>query len=503
MLSKSGTIYIHTKSDGTTTLLPVEVTPDNLAEQESRRYLGRVSRGQVKSTARSVPPFQGFPQPAGFPASGVRRPMRPFTPARQAPVWMPATQEPPLTGLVPFQDSKLNIEPASLTDQEFPAIAHRRDDHTPVAQESTSFKPVPVDRRGENGNPTHNPGQFEAESIVSKQTTGNAFGVNRHTVPRAFVPLADPIPASPLQRPIDMQGSALYPIDKQSSAWQEPLRQASPRDNAGPGVKAGPALVSGLSGALKLQDTRKHTPRASVMPRKRLLRRAAGIALVAASLVGLMLPKVSKIRLETGYRTSEAREALHAILNPVKPLPPAVPMVLNPLIAPDGTPIVPVNRDFAIIVPAIGINAPVIAGVDPADTKDYNVALKTGVAHASTSMTPDQTGTVYLFSHSTNYEWFVKNLNAVFYLLKNLEEGQLVVVYYKGVRYTYAMREKRIVKPTKTAYLLPDTRKKSLILQTCWPPGSTRERMLIFADLIEEYSELTTSPVGAPLAGAR
>ena len=147
-----------------------------------------------------------------------------------------------------------------------------------------------------------------------------------------------------------------------------------------------------------------------------------------------------------------------------------------------GNEIIPSDANFSIIVPKIGINAAVVSAVDPAN---YDEALQKGVAHASTSFFPNENGAVYLFSHSTNYEWFVKDLNAVFYLMKNLESGDLVILIYKGTRYTYTLTEKRVVSPKDVSYMAPIEGKKMLILQTCWPPGSTSERLLVFADLID------------------
>lgn len=158
----------------------------------------------------------------------------------------------------------------------------------------------------------------------------------------------------------------------------------------------------------------------------------------------------------------------------------------NPLFDNQDQNITPVNRDFGLIIPSIGVNATVIPGVNPASSEGYLAALKEGVAHASTSYYPNENGTVYLFSHSTNYEWFVKDLNAVFYLLKNVSEGDLVVVMYLGNRYTYAIRETKVVGKREVAYLKPQSGSRNLILQTCWPPGSNSKRLLIFADLIEE-----------------
>lgn len=212
-----------------------------------------------------------------------------------------------------------------------------------------------------------------------------------------------------------------------------------------------------------------------------------GIALVAISLGGMLGPLIPTMRLEAAYWSSQARVAMKPPkVQSVNALPANVPTIFNPLVTPDGSSIDPVNTEFSVIVPKVGINAPVVANVDPSDTQKYLEVLKTSVAHAGTSFTPDEEGTTYLFSHSTNFDWFVRDVNAVFYLLKNLEEGDTIVVLYKGTRYTYRLTGKKVVSPTDVSYLVPETGKKRLILQTCWPPGSTTERLLIFADLVEE-----------------
>lgn len=219
--------------------------------------------------------------------------------------------------------------------------------------------------------------------------------------------------------------------------------------------------------------------------------RAFALGLIALSLGGIMGPLIPSLRLEGGYAYTRLGRAISdkRQVTSVKPLPKAVPVVFNPLKTEDGASIDPVNKDFSLIVPKVGINTAVIPAVDPTDPREYGEALKKGVAHASTSYFPDEDGTVYLFSHSTNYDWFVSDLNAVFYLLKNLSEGDLVVIFYKGTQYTYKLREKRVVKPTETSYLIPQKGTKTLILQTCWPPGSTAERLLLFADLVEEQGQ--------------
>lgn len=213
-----------------------------------------------------------------------------------------------------------------------------------------------------------------------------------------------------------------------------------------------------------------------------------GVSLLALSLGGIVGPFIPAIRLESHYYLTQAKQIIYAANDPVTMLPPSVPVVFNPLQMADGKEIVPVNTAFSLIIPKIGVNAAVIPAVNPADPAAYDEALQKGVAHASTSYFPDENGTVYLFSHSTNYEWFIDDINAVFYLLKDLDPGDIIVIIYNNKQYVYKLADKKIVKPGEISYLVPQSGSKRLILQTCWPPGSISERLLIFADLIQETS---------------
>lgn len=237
-------------------------------------------------------------------------------------------------------------------------------------------------------------------------------------------------------------------------------------------------------GILYQYDPSNEQTRPVRQPRRPWLQ-TLGIGLIVLSVGGIVGPFIPSLQLEATYALKQIN---HVTIQETQ-LPKAVPVVFNPLKTEDGASISPVNTDFSLIVPKVGINAAVIPAVNPAKPGEYLAALQKGIAHASTSYFPDENGTVYLFSHSTNYDWFVKDLNAVFYLLKNLSPGDLMVIFYKDHRYTYRLTEKRVVGPNEVSYLVPQSGRKRLILQTCWPPGSTTQRLLIFADLIEEQNQ--------------
>ena len=145
-------------------------------------------------------------------------------------------------------------------------------------------------------------------------------------------------------------------------------------------------------------------------------------------------------------------------------------------------PIVPVATDFAVVIPKINANAQVIPNVDAGNYDDYMAALKVGVAHASGSVFPGTPGNVYLFAHSTDYFWNVGRYNAVFYLLKELQKGDEVDIFYAGRRHVYTVDETKIVSPDDVSYLNDSLQgEERLTLQTCWPPGTTIKRLVVIA----------------------
>lgn len=146
--------------------------------------------------------------------------------------------------------------------------------------------------------------------------------------------------------------------------------------------------------------------------------------------------------------------------------------------------LVPQNTDFSIVIPKIGANSNIISNVNSANEAEYSNALLKGVAHALGTTFPGEGGHIFLFAHSTDYFWNIGSYNAVFYLLSKLEKKDEVNLFYKGQRYRYQVVSKQIVDPSQVEYITRKTNKEFLTLQTCWPPGTTLKRQLIFATRI-------------------
>ena len=141
----------------------------------------------------------------------------------------------------------------------------------------------------------------------------------------------------------------------------------------------------------------------------------------------------------------------------------------------------PVNTEFSILIPKIGANSIIIPNVNPANEDEYLAALKKGVAHALGTNFPGENGHIFLFAHSADNIFDVGTYNAVFYLLYKMEKNDEINLFYKDKRYIYKVIDKKIVDPSEVNYLTRKTDSEFLTLQTCYPPGTTLKRLLIFA----------------------
>lgn len=153
----------------------------------------------------------------------------------------------------------------------------------------------------------------------------------------------------------------------------------------------------------------------------------------------------------------------------------------------------PKNWGFSLVIPRLGISTKVIPSVAVTDENIYKTALKDGAAHAEDTPFPNEPGTTYIFGHSTNSILNISRYNAVFYPLQYIKEGDDIVVVYGGEVFPYKVTEKKLVDAQDVEYLVPQTKEKKLILQTCWPPGTTWKRLVVIAKPIEENRK---SPLG-------
>lgn len=143
----------------------------------------------------------------------------------------------------------------------------------------------------------------------------------------------------------------------------------------------------------------------------------------------------------------------------------------------------PVSTDYGIVIEKINANAKVMPQVDPSDEKAYIKALQSGVVEAKGSTIPGNPGNIYIFSHSTDAPWNIARYNAIFYLLRELVPGDRIILFYQGRRYDYIVFDKTTTKPDDITFLANRYNKPVLTLQTCDPPGTLLNRLIVRAKL--------------------
>ena len=145
----------------------------------------------------------------------------------------------------------------------------------------------------------------------------------------------------------------------------------------------------------------------------------------------------------------------------------------------------PVSKDFGLVIPKININTKVFADVDANNPDEYLPLLIEGVAHSKGSSFPFESGNVFIFAHSSDTPFNILRYNAVFYLIDKLEENDEIIIFYNGDEYLYKVKNKKIVHPEFLGDYIEKIGGDNLILQTCSPPGTTINRLLVTARAVD------------------
>jgi len=129
-------------------------------------------------------------------------------------------------------------------------------------------------------------------------------------------------------------------------------------------------------------------------------------------------------------------------------------------------------------IPKLGVDEVLIEGVRPND-------LKLGPGHMPWTPMPGQPGNAVISGHRTTY-------GRPFFDLDLLEPGDLIEVETALGTHVYAVRSSEIVSPTDV-WVTHEREGAWLTLTTCNPKYSARERLIIFAELVDgpnlEYVE--------------
>lgn len=203
--------------------------------------------------------------------------------------------------------------------------------------------------------------------------------------------------------------------------------------------------------------------------------------LVLGGLAILGMTYVPILSSEVWYRLKNAKKQTYSLTADNGKRPSLFSMYLSK----DPVKLVPVNRDFSLIIEKINVNVPVVKDVPVSDEKLYMAALKNGVAQALGTAYPNEKGNVYIFAHSSISFFRFGKYATAFNLLRKLEEGDKIHIFYKYKDYTYEVINKEIVKGFETTPLTRKVLEPILTLQTCDPPGTTLNRLIVTSKLVE------------------
>lgn len=102
------------------------------------------------------------------------------------------------------------------------------------------------------------------------------------------------------------------------------------------------------------------------------------------------------------------------------------------------------------------------------------------------SARPGEVGNSFIFWHSSNFPWLEWRYNDVFALLDNVVFGDEIIAYYWQKKYTYKIKEKKVIKPGDISVLKRNNDISEISLMTCWPVWTTLNRMIVVWELVKE-----------------
>lgn len=147
---------------------------------------------------------------------------------------------------------------------------------------------------------------------------------------------------------------------------------------------------------------------------------------------------------------------------------------------------IPISKEPRLIIPKINVDVPVIYDTKPDQTSQLQ-AMEKGVAWfgiPGANSRPGQIGNTVLSGHSSNDLFDPGDYKFIFARLDQLTQGDTFYVNYLGVRYTYSITKKEVVKPTDVQKLVYPTDKPVVTLITCVPLGTAQNRLLVTAEQI-------------------
>ena len=173
----------------------------------------------------------------------------------------------------------------------------------------------------------------------------------------------------------------------------------------------------------------------------------------------------------------------------------------------DPTVAIAVHENPTLMIPKLNVEVPITFG-SQTDVKSMNVAMANGVANFSVkgaSARPGEIGNFVVSGHSAGNVYGTSDYKFIFSGLTRMEAGDKIYVDYNGVRYTYRVQGTKVVEPTDVQSLVQIANDNEgvpmITLITCTPLGTSRYRLLVYAEQINPSYENAVTPAPSESEG--
>lgn len=119
--------------------------------------------------------------------------------------------------------------------------------------------------------------------------------------------------------------------------------------------------------------------------------------------------------------------------------------------------------------------------------KQMQVALNSGAVAYPHSVTPGERGSIIIAGHSSppNLRAAQSAYGNVFARIPELRAGESIFLFVAGEKLEYKVRDSEVVSSAATEILRQQDRENILKIITCYPVGTTKDRIVVTAVLVE------------------
>jgi LPXTG-site transpeptidase (sortase) family protein len=140
------------------------------------------------------------------------------------------------------------------------------------------------------------------------------------------------------------------------------------------------------------------------------------------------------------------------------------------------------EKENSIEIPSIEISAPIFL-VKSTDEKKILENLDRGVVMFEDYALPSKEGATVILGHSAMHDWPKSNPAWVFTYLRDVKEGDEIIINFEHRKYIYYVTKKFVLKERED---FPKVENENILfLVTCWPPGrlSFKQKLVVEAKL--------------------